>query len=162
MNINIIVDLYYAPVHSLLFFSLISWGNSYEFNLHPVFLLQKHVIRIITFSSFFKHISPFFKSLVIMKFFDHVQFFLSDSMYKFHKHLLTSVFSRFLTPVESIYTYITRLASQLLLLFQSLALIMNISSSAAYLFKKKLKNFYFDIYPIVGCARGQYEANPVF
>ena len=75
MNINIIVDLYYARVHSLLFFSLIAWGNSYEFNLHPVFLLQKHVIRIITFSSFFKHISPFFKSLVIMKFFDHVHFF---------------------------------------------------------------------------------------
>ena len=25
---------------------------------------------------------------------------------------------------------------------------MNISSSAAYLFKKKLENFYFDIYPI--------------
>ena len=39
---------------------------------------------------------------------------------------------------------------------------MNISSSAAYLFQKKLENFYFDIYLIVGCARGQYEANPVF
>ena len=39
---------------------------------------------------------------------------------------------------------------------------MNISSSAAYLFEKKLENFYFDIYPIVDCARGQYEANPVF
>ena len=111
MNINIIVDLYYAPVHSLLFFSLISWGNSYEFNLDPVFLVQKRVIRIITFSSFFKHISPFFKSLVIMKFFDHVQFILSDSIYKFHKHHLTSVFSRSLTPVKSIYTYIARLAS---------------------------------------------------
>ena len=152
VNINIIVDLYYAPVHSLLFFSLISWGNSYEFNLHPVFLLQKRVIRIITFSSFFKHTSPFFKSLVIMKFFDHVQFILSDSMYKFHKHFLTSVFSRFLTPVKSIFTYITRLASQLLLLFQSLALLMNILSSEAYLFKKKLENFYFDIYPVSSAA----------
>ena len=56
-------------------------------------------------------ISPFFKSLEIMKCFDHVQFILSDSMYKFHKHLLTSDFSRSLTPVKSIYTYITRLAS---------------------------------------------------
>ena len=89
-------------------------------------------------------------------------FFLSDSMYKFHEHLITSVFSRFLTPVKSIYTYIARLASQLLLLFQCVAILMNISSSAAYLFKKKLENFYFDIYPIAGCARGQYEANPVF
>ena len=97
-----------------------------------------------------------------MKLFDHVQFILSDSMYKFHKHFLTSVFSRSLTPVKSIYTYIARLASQLLLLFQSLALLMNISSSAAYLFKKELENFYVDIYPIAGCARGQYEANPVF
>ena len=82
-------------------------------------------------------------------------------MYKFHKHHLTSVFSRFLTPVKSIHTYITRLASQLLLFFQSLALLMNILSSEAYLFKKKLENFYGDIYPIVGRARGQYEANPV-
>ena len=46
-----------------------------------------------------------------MKFFDHVQFFLSDSTYKFRKHFLTSVFSRFLTPVKSIYAYNTRLAS---------------------------------------------------
>ena len=70
MNIDTIVDSYYAPVHSLLFFSLTSWGNSSEFNLHPVFLFQKRVIRIITFSSFLEHISPFFKSLKTMKSFD--------------------------------------------------------------------------------------------
>ena len=75
MDIDTIFDLYYAPVHSLLFFSLISWGNSYEFNLHPVFLLQKRVIRIITFSSFFKHTSPFFTSLKIMKFLIMSNFF---------------------------------------------------------------------------------------
>ena len=128
MNIDAIVDLYYASVHSLLFFSLISWGNSYEFNLHPVFLFQKRVIRIITFSSFLEHISPFFKSLKTMKSFDLVRFILSDFMYKFHKHLLTSVFSSLFSSIRSIHTYITRLASKLFLLFKILAQLMNISS----------------------------------
>ena len=128
MNIDAIVDLYYAPVHSLLFFSLISWGNSYEFNLHPVFLLQKRVIRIITFSSFCKHTSPFFKSQKTMKFFDLVRFIFSDFTYKFHQHHHTSVFSSFFSSIRSIHTYITRLASKLLLLFKTLALLMNISS----------------------------------
>ena len=77
MWISIPSSIYITLLYTLFyFFSLISWGNSYEFNLHPVFLLQKRVIRIITFSSFFKHTSPFFTSLKIMKFFDHVQFFL--------------------------------------------------------------------------------------
>ena len=83
MNINTIVDLYYtsgawAPVRSYYFFSLISWGNSYELNLNPLFLLQKRVIRIITFSSLLEHTSPFFTSQKIVKFFYLVQFILSD------------------------------------------------------------------------------------
>ena len=109
-------------------FSSISWGNSHEFNLHPVFLFQKRVIRIITFSSFLEHISPFFKSLKTMKSFDLVRFILSDFMYKFHKHHHTSVFSSLFSSIRSIHTHITRLASKLFLLFKILAQLMNISS----------------------------------
>ena len=48
---------------TLLFFFFIEWGNFYELDLNSELLPQKRLIRIITFSSFLEHTSPFFKSL---------------------------------------------------------------------------------------------------
>ena len=42
-----------------------------------------------------EHSSPLFKHLGILKFFDLVTFQISLFMYKFHNHLLPSVFSDF-------------------------------------------------------------------
>ena len=112
VNTNTLVSLYYALIYPLFIYSLIAWGNTYESNVRPLFLLQKRAIRIITFSSFTEHTSPIFKSLNIVKCFDIVKLITSVFMYKFHRKLLPSIFSNFFTPVRNVHNYNTRLASK--------------------------------------------------
>ena len=112
VNTNTLVSLYYALIYPFFTYSLIAWGNTYESNVRPLFILQKRAIHIITFSSFTEHTSPIFKSLKIVKFFDIVKLITSVFMYKFHRKLLPSIFSNFFTPVRSAHNYNTRLASK--------------------------------------------------
>ena len=112
VNTNTLVSLYYALIYPFFIYSLIAWGNTYESNVRPLFILQKRAIRIITFSSFTEHTSPIFKSLKIVNFFDIVKRITSVFMYKFHRKLLPSIFSNFFTPVRNVHNYNTRLASK--------------------------------------------------
>ena len=60
VNTNTLVSLYYALIYPFFVYSLLAWGNTYESNVIPLFILQKRTIRIITFSSFTEHTGPFF------------------------------------------------------------------------------------------------------
>ena len=66
---DILINLYYALIYPFLIYGLISWGNTYESNFKPIYILQKKALRIITFSAFDHPSSPLFKSLGITKFF---------------------------------------------------------------------------------------------
>ena len=112
VNTNTLVSLYYALIYPFFIYSLFAWGNTYESNVRPLFILQKRAIRIITFSSFTEHTSPILKSLKIVKYFDIVKLITSVFMYKFHRKLLPSIFSNFFTPVRNVHNYNTRLASK--------------------------------------------------
>ena len=104
-----LVSLYYALIYPFLTYSLIAWGNTYETNIKPLLILQKRAIRIITFSSFFEHTSPLFKSLKIINFSDLVQFVTSVFMFKYHKQLLPSIFSNYFTYISSLYSQLRHL-----------------------------------------------------
>ena len=49
---GILIRLYHAIIFPFLIYSVIVWGNTYQSNLHPIVVLQKKAIRIITFSTF--------------------------------------------------------------------------------------------------------------
>ena len=51
---SIVLKLYFA-----LIYGIVIWGSTYESTLKPIFILQKKSIRIITFSPFDCHSSPF-------------------------------------------------------------------------------------------------------
>ena len=65
-------SLYYTLIYPFLTYGLIAWGNTYNTTLHPIYILQKNVVRVITFSSFDHHSSPLFKLLGIIIFPDLV------------------------------------------------------------------------------------------
>ena len=60
---GILIRLYYSIIFPFLIYSVIVWGNTYQSNLHPIVVLQKKAICIITFSAFREHTSPLFKKL---------------------------------------------------------------------------------------------------
>ena len=85
LNSKTLLDLYYALVYPFLTYCIVAWGNTYQTSLQPLLLLQKKAIRIITFSSFYKHTSPLFKDLNVIKLFDEVTVHIAVFMYKFKK-----------------------------------------------------------------------------
>ena len=85
----------------------------YESTLHPIIVLQKKAVQIITFSCYNDHTSPIFKHLYIMKFRDVIYYLNCVFMFKFYHNLLPSVFHYFFTPISSRHKYInTRLCSK--------------------------------------------------
>ena len=91
---GILIWLYYSIIFPFLIYSVIVWGNTYEFNLHPIVVLQKKAIRIITFSAFREHTPPLFKKLNLLKFYVIVYvntafFYISTVMPNFLMFLVT-------------------------------------------------------------------------
>jgi hypothetical protein len=108
VNKKILLNLYYSLIYPFLIYGLLAWGNTYKTTLNPIHILQKKVIRIITFSKFDEHTSPLFKELKILKFPDLVTFHISIFMYKFHNNILPSIFESFFTRVDQVHNYRTR------------------------------------------------------
>ena len=108
VNINILINLYYSLVYPFLTYGIIVWGNTYPTTLQPLYISQKKVMRIITFSRFDEHSTPLFKLLNIIKLCDLVQLHISTFMYKFHNNLLPSYFDAFFTEIRNVHSYNTR------------------------------------------------------
>ena len=96
---------------SFLIYGIIVWGNTYPTTLQPLYISQKKVLRIITFSRFDEHSTPLFKLLNIIKLCDLVQLHSSIFMFKFHNNLLPSYFDAFFTEIGNIHKYDTRAAA---------------------------------------------------
>ena len=90
---------------------IIVWGNTYPATLQPLYISQKKVMRIITFSRFDEHTTPLFMLLNIIKLCDLVQLHISIFKYKFHNNLLPSYFDAFFTEKGNVHSYNTRAAA---------------------------------------------------
>ena len=112
VDTDILVNLYYALVYPYLIYGILTWGNTYATTLQPIFILQKKVVRLITFSAFDAHSSPLFKRLNIMKLHDLVDYCTAVFMYKFKNNILPIIFDRFFTSVKQIHSYSTRSATK--------------------------------------------------
>ena len=67
INLSTLKNLYYPPIYSFLIYGILVWGYTYQATLHLLVILQKRMIRIITFTDYYEHTSPLFKSLNILK-----------------------------------------------------------------------------------------------
>ena len=106
------MKLYYALIYTFLTYGILIWGNTYETPLKPIFILQKEVVCIITFSKLDNHSSPLFKSLGLIKFFDIVLLQIAIFMYKFQNNVLPAAFHTFVTKVTSVHNYNSRFAAK--------------------------------------------------
>ena len=112
ITLDNLISLYFALLYPFLIYDILIWGNTYPTNIKPLFILQKHAIRLITFSKFDEHTSPLFKIIGILKFFNLVTLHISLFMFKFHKKLLPTVFDTYFRPISTIHNYRTRLSSK--------------------------------------------------
>ena len=69
-------------------------------------------MRIVTFSKYCDHSSPFLKKLKIIKLYDLITLHVSCFMYKHYYKLLPPVFNDFFIDVHAVHNYNTRLSSK--------------------------------------------------
>ena len=73
LPINILICLYSSLFSPFLQYGLSVWGLTYEIYINPVFLLQKRVIKAISFQKFTSPSTPLFSDLKILKLHDLFQ-----------------------------------------------------------------------------------------
>jgi hypothetical protein len=111
VTFNILLQLYYSLIYPFLTFGTIVWGNTYESSFKSLVLLQKRVVRIITFSRCDEHTSPLFKNLGLLKLFDIIKLSNLLFMHDFYTNRLPTVFNDFFFFVSDKHKYSTRLAT---------------------------------------------------
>jgi len=88
-------QLYYSLIYLFLTYDLSIWGNTYNSTLKPLVIVQKRVIRIITFLKPDEHSEPLFKELEIVKLTDLVVLHNALFMRHYYYNLLPSSFENF-------------------------------------------------------------------
>ena len=110
VNINILVNLYYSLIDPFFTYGIITWGNTYNYTINPLFALQKKAIRIITFSNNNKHTNPIYTKLKTLKLYDVIYFHNALFMYDYHSANLPSISDSSFIKVSQRHNYNTRLA----------------------------------------------------
>ena len=68
VGIDILRMLYFSLIYPFLTYGILLCGLTYPTYLKPVITLQKHILRIMTFSEPASHSEPLLKSLNVLKF----------------------------------------------------------------------------------------------
>ena len=65
INLKALKLIYYALVYPYLIYGNLIWGNTYKKRTQKLVNIQKKIIRLMTFNSYFEHTEPIFKYKII-------------------------------------------------------------------------------------------------
>ncbi len=55
VNTSILKNLYYSFIYPYLTYGIVAWGNTYASSTNPIFILQKKLVHLMTFSDYNEH-----------------------------------------------------------------------------------------------------------
>ena len=85
--------------------------HTYKSNLHPLTVLRKQAVRLITFSDFLAHTSPLFKQLNLLKFIDIIDLHTALFMLQYSRDSLPCNFDGYFNLVCNTHFHDTRAVS---------------------------------------------------
>ena len=112
LPLDILKNLYYSIFSSFLCYGSATWGLSYDTYLEPLFLLQKKVLRSITFQPLSSPSTPIFFSLKILKLKDMIHQDILKFVYKSLNGLSPSHFHDYFQLSNSVHSHETRQAAR--------------------------------------------------
>ena len=104
----IILTLHNTLILPYLSYCNVVWANTYKSKLQPIFILQKRIVRICSFSSRLAHTSELFIQLNILTIFQLNSYFMAILLFKHKLNLLHSSLSSMFAVNSSIHPYNTR------------------------------------------------------
>jgi hypothetical protein len=108
---TILLQLYYALVHSLLIYGNIIWASTYPSYLQKLKVLQNRAVRAVSGSHYRDSISPIYAKLKILKIEDLHYYEIAKFMYKFNRLETPSAFKNYFTKTSNISNKSTRQTS---------------------------------------------------
>ena len=112
MHHDTLMCLYNSLFSSFLNYGIISWGLSYETHQKHLFLLQKKVLRCISFQPYCSASLPIFHSLKILTLKDLIHFNILNFVYKSINKFTPPVFHNFFQLSQNVHLHGTRQASR--------------------------------------------------
>ena len=103
---------YYSLFYAFVSYGIAVWGLTHKKVINTVFLIQKKILKAVTFSDMTVHSDPIFSRLGLLKVADIFQLQLLSFMYDCYHGLAPSYFVSYFTPVASMHHYDTRAASR--------------------------------------------------
>lgn len=82
----VLINMYYSLIYPYLIYCVLIWGDSANIHLHPLIMLQKKIIRVITLSDYLAHTPPLFYQTEILAFNDIYRYTLGTYMFKQHQN----------------------------------------------------------------------------
>jgi len=107
-DIKILRLIYYSLFHLHLQYCIIDWGRAYNTVIRPVQVLQKRIVKYMTFSNRTSSASNIFKLLKILKVSELYQLNVKNFMYKYNADILHSSFDDFFSKLYNIHDHGTR------------------------------------------------------
>ena len=101
-------NLYYSYIYPYLIYCIEVWGSACQTHLHPLFLVQKKIVRIITFSHYLAHTQPLFIDLFLLPLDKLILNRIGIIMYKICNGLLPEVINVLYVSNKDIHSYNTR------------------------------------------------------
>ena len=101
--------VYYSLVYSHLQYCINSWGSASETTLHPLKIIQKRSIRIITESKYKAHAEPLFHQLQCSKLIDIYELEMAKLMYRINNNMISSTKANDFQLISQCHDHGTRL-----------------------------------------------------
>ena len=108
VNIDMLKMLYNSLIYPFFTYGVHVWGLTYPTYLTPLTTLQKHLVRIMTFSEPLSHSEPLLKSLNLLKFCDIIHVEIISFVYQWFHKLTPSCFADYFKPISFVHPYYTR------------------------------------------------------
>ena len=109
LRLNALKTLYFSFIYPYFTYCKHVWGSSAcDTHLHPLVILQKRCVRIITRSKYMDHTDPLFAKLGLLKIDDINMYVISKFMYKWYHDDLPPIFQNMFIPVRDIHDHSTR------------------------------------------------------
>ena len=82
-NLNSLKLIYYALVYPYLTYGNLIWGNAYKSHIQKLVNIQKKIIRLMTFKSYFDHTERIFNDLKILNLYKLNEYLTSLFMFRY-------------------------------------------------------------------------------
>jgi hypothetical protein len=84
VNRNTVKLIYYVLVYPYLIYGNLTWGNTYKNRIQTIMNIQKKIVRLMAFKSYFDHSEPIFKDLNILNIFKINDYLTALFMFLYH------------------------------------------------------------------------------